>query len=96
MERQNEAMSAINTRLVFAGFGQPRLQLDGGSLEVYVTKNDFESVPFPDRRQFIEDLGTVWCSKGSSGFLPTLTIDDIRTGEKLGAYSCTLSRATLS
>ena len=95
-KRQNEAMSAINTQLVLTGFGQPRLELDGGSLDVYVRKNDFESIPFPDRRQFIEDLGTVWCKKGSSGFLPTLTIDDIRTGEKLGAYSCTLSRATLS
>jgi hypothetical protein len=89
-----EAIAAVNTRLL-GGFGSARLEPDGGSLMAYVQKSEYESIPFPNRRKLIEELGKMWCDRGSSGIFATLGIYDVRTGEKLGTYSCTLSRALL-
>ena len=69
----------------------------GGVLEIYLGKKDFETIPFPDRKGFIEEIGKVWCGDKSNvdELLPTLSLYDIRTGDRVGKYSCMLSHVWL-
>jgi hypothetical protein len=71
---------------------ETRLQIQGNNLEVYITVNAFEAIPYPDRKDFVARIGRVWCGKAHGiGFSPSLRIRDIRTGKSLGGYGC-LSR----
>lgn len=67
------------------------------NVEVYIAKRDFESVVFPERKEFVAAIGRVWCrGVKETHFMPSVIIRDIRAGEKLGNYSCTLQKATLN
>ena len=61
------------------------------NLEIYLKKTSFESVPYPDRDEFVTTTGKAWCDntgEASHIFLPSVKIRDIRTGEELASYSC--------
>jgi hypothetical protein len=74
----------------------PRLEfMKGGNLNVYVTRQAFETVPFPDRDDAVAQAGKSWCSHVALTFMPSVRFRDIRTGEQLGKYSCTSAKATL-
>lgn len=58
------------------------------SVEIFIKRSDYESIPFPDRPDVIRSVGKTWCDSASSLFLPTVTFKDIRSGEKLDSHSC--------
>jgi hypothetical protein len=66
-------------------------QRRGNNVEVYLSKDDFESVPFPDRGRFVGDVGFAWCSNSSRSFLPSVVIRDLRSGDRFDTYNCLLS-----
>lgn len=72
-----------------------RLKPDGGDMKVYVSKSDFESIAFPDREEFMTGAGKAWCGKNTEGALLSLSVYDIRTGERFGQYSCFFRRASV-
>ena len=103
-QRQSKeiALALTNVESTFLGYlplgSQLRLEpKTGGVLEIYLSKSEFESIPFPDRKDAIERVGRVWCNDQSNTneLLPTLNIFDIRTGERFGKYSCRLSSVSL-
>jgi hypothetical protein len=62
-----------------------------GNVELFMTKEDFESVPYPERQAFVKQIGGLWCAHlDSFFFLPSVQIRDIRSGDKLASYSCAL------
>jgi hypothetical protein len=68
---------------------KPRLeQLRGENLDIYLTTREFQEVPFPDRAEFINHIGTTWCAQVSCTFLPAVRFRDIETGQLLGTYWC--------
>jgi len=78
--------------------GQVRIEpKSGGVIEVYVERRDFEAIPYPDRREFIEAVGKFWCdSKPRAKELwPTLSFFDIRSGERFGKYACRLHQVSI-
>ena len=67
----------------------------GNNLEIYLPKTTFESVPYPDRGDFVKAIGQAWCQNTyDTGdgwlFLPSVKLRDIRTGEQLASYNCAL------
>jgi hypothetical protein len=86
---------------LFQPYARHDLRLDRrphGDLHIYLNKTDFQSIPFPDRKGFIEGAGKLWCGikANAKEWLPSLKIYDIRTGETLGGYSCTFSWTYMS
>src|SRR5437870_3138017 len=82
-EAKEDAIAKVYRYFLLADFGSPRLEPNsnpmGNTLDVYVKKSEFESIPFPDRNKFIEAAGKLWCEQPNpDGFLPSLSIYDIR------------------
>ena len=69
-----------------------RIEPRGGkNLVIYLRKSDFETVLYPDRKEFVRAVGKAWCDntgEDSHWLLPSVYIGDIRTGEELARYSC--------
>jgi hypothetical protein len=97
-DRKADAIAAIQNLFLAADVPDARLVPSanqfGDSLNVYVQKGQFESIPFPDRKGFIEEAGKLWCT-GADGACGSLNILDIRTGERFGKYSCKRSSVSL-
>jgi len=80
---------------------QLRLEQHGGfNLAIWVSQSDLESVPYPDRKSFIETVGRAWCEapglKSHHGTLPSVTVRDVRSGNELASYSCVFSHASVN
>lgn len=77
---------------------QIRLEQKGG-FNLTVWMSDFESVLYPDRKQFLQTVGQLWCEDKDIGgglvFLPSVEVRDIKDGKKLASYSCALSSASV-
>jgi hypothetical protein len=74
----------------------PRLEfLQGGNLEIYLTRHEFEVVPYPDRADVVQRIGEAWCKKVEHTYLPVVRLRDIRTGEEFGSFSCTTGHVSI-
>lgn len=71
----------------------------GLNLTVWLWQADFESIPYPDRKDFVTSVGRCWCDypafKGH-GLFPSIAIRDLRSGKELASYTCSRSRASLN
>jgi hypothetical protein len=95
-ERIPKAEAAIQAQFsVYTHWHDLRLKEDKGDINIYLGKSDFQSIPFPDREDFIRSVGKVWCDSMPGGAFPSLEIYDIRTGAKLGGYGCTLGNVSM-
>ena len=76
------------------GFPGAEIRLDprfGENLRLYISRNHFENVPYPDRSEFVERIGKAWCSNiQQTYFLPGLSVRDLRNADKLASYNCFL------
>jgi hypothetical protein len=68
---------------------------DGDDVDLFLTRKDLETVPFPNRADLFSRLGAAWCSDSERLVFPSVRFKDIRTGATFGDYSCNLSRATV-
>jgi hypothetical protein len=67
----------------------PRLELmKGSNLDIFLEKRLFERVPYPDRKGFVEAVGTAWCSRVEWTYLPRVRFRDIKSGRGFGTYGC--------
>jgi len=62
--------------------------LGGKSLDIYLGRERFEDIPYPNRQGFVDSVGKNWCDKVDHAYLPTVRIRDLRTGDTLGRYHC--------
>ena len=98
LTRLSPAMSAVDLELQprISDFTQMRLEpLGGDNLVIYLLRRDFESVPYPDREQFVSRIAESWCESVGQLFFPSVKFRDIRSGASLGSYSCVLKWASL-
>ena len=58
------------------------------SADVFVSKHDWEDIPYPDRPTFLGILARNWCDRVQRTFLTRLEIRDIRSGDELASCSC--------
>jgi hypothetical protein len=71
----------------------PRLEpLRDSGLDIYLTRQQFESVPFPDRETVVRNIGSAWCDHVSLVRLPEVRLRDVRTGEEFGSFGCEFGR----
>jgi hypothetical protein len=80
---------------------QVRVEQRGGfNLNVWLNKRDLETIPYPDRKGFVEDAGKHWCEhpdiREKHVFLPSVKVRDLRDGADLASYSCTLASASIN
>lgn len=79
-------------RVTFPASAALRIEPRGGNnLVIYLRKTDFETVPYPDRAEFVTAVGKAWCNntgEDSHWLLPSVYISDIRTGNELATYDC--------
>ena len=97
-EREIAPMQSVQLALLeVLGSADPRLEiLHGGNLEVYLTRAEFERIPFPDRTEAVTSVGKAWCSNIAHTYLPSVRFRDIRTGEEFASYGCVSRRASIS
>lgn len=97
LESDGQLMTAINAAFFEwseVAATSPALRIEprgGNNLIIYLRNEDFDSVPYPDREEFNKAIGKAWCDntgKDSHWLLPSVYMEDIRTGEELARYSC--------
>ena len=94
---RQEALASVRSQVSASIIAaNPRLEiLEAGNLDIYVTAEEFQEVPYPDRAAFTGRVGRAWCSGLEISFLPAVQFRNIKTGEVLAKYSCALKKATL-
>lgn len=71
----------------------PRIEVrKAGNVHVYITSEEFQSVPYPDRAEAVSVVGRVWCRNVEHIFMPTVRLRDISTGRVLGSFNCVTAR----
>ena len=60
------------------------------SVFVYIDRNKYMHIPYPDREEKIDSIANAWCKNGEIAvfLLPEVQIRDIRTGDNLATKSC--------
>lgn len=64
----------------------------GNNVRLYLSKDDFEHILYPDRDSVVDRIGQAWCENIGQFLLPKVYIYDIRTGEYLASYDCIVER----
>jgi len=59
-----------------------------GSLDIFVNRAAFESVPYPDREEFAAAISDIWCHQVPSFLLPAVHFRDVQTGSTLVTRGC--------
>ena len=63
------------------------------SVAIYISKDAYERVPFPDRPSFVSRTGRVWCDGvHQKGYFTVVTFRNIRTGDEFAQYRCSESQ----
>ncbi|HEY3349405.1 MAG TPA: hypothetical protein VGM13_06505 [Thermoanaerobaculia bacterium] len=72
----------------------------GDDADVFLTRKDLESVPFPDREMLLARIGAAWCPKNSSALSrwaanSKVRFRDIKSGATFGEFGCRSTKATV-
>jgi hypothetical protein len=70
-------------------------QLGGFNLELWISKKNFESISYLDRKGVLETVGRGWCESYGGWECPTITVRDEKSGKELGSYHCLFSYAKI-
>lgn len=62
------------------------------SIHIYVLRQQYENVPYPKREAAFSQIVRTWCSGMHASWITGAGVIfyDVRTGEKLGKFSCPL------
>ncbi|MDQ6891518.1 MAG: hypothetical protein M3167_02430 [Acidobacteriota bacterium] len=76
-------------------FLDARIVKKGGyNVDVFVPRDAFDRIRFPDRDRAVRALGRAWCQMVPIRALPVLTVRDLHSGERLARQSCFADRFT--
>jgi hypothetical protein len=59
-----------------------------GSLDIFINRAAFESVPYPDRDELAAAISDIWCNEISAFLLPAVHFRDVQTGSTLVTRGC--------
>ena len=97
LTRSAGAMNRVVVVLTESFHTYPRLELmKAQNLDIYLGRDEFQSVPYPDRSESVARVGRVWCKQVEHTFLPAVRFRDIATGSTLASYGCLMKQASLS
>ena len=54
-----------------------------GSLDMFINRAAFESVPYPDRNEFAAAISDIWCNQVSTFLLPAVASETFRLAPRL-------------
>jgi hypothetical protein len=91
--REARLRDAVRSEFPLSTFELKRTGSD--DLDLFLSRKDVESVPFPDRAELFSRLGLAWCVDSKRLVFPSVRFRDLRTGATFGEYSCNLSKATV-
>jgi hypothetical protein len=88
--RRLDLLAVVESECGYAfGAGPIRFDLRGGdNLVLYMRREAFQSVDFPDRPTAVRTVGKRWCAGVPWNLMPSVAIRDLQTGESLADYSC--------
>jgi hypothetical protein len=58
------------------------------SLDIFISRTAFESVPYPDRDELDAAISDIWCNQVSTFLLPAVHFRDVQTGSTLATTGC--------
>jgi hypothetical protein len=61
------------------------------SLDIFLSRFSFESVPYPDRDNFTLAVADIWCKEHTPLFFPSVRFRNIRSGAVMARRMCALS-----
>jgi|GEM_PF-2978354 hypothetical protein len=70
-------------------------QLGAFSLEVWISKKNFESVGYLDRKALVESVGKGWCDLYGGWMFPTVAVRDEKSGKELAVYHSLFHNTTM-
>jgi hypothetical protein len=59
-----------------------------GSIDIFISRAAFESVPYPDRGELAAAISDIWCNQVSLFLLPAVHFRDVQTGSTLVTRGC--------
>jgi len=82
---QRRLSESINN--YFMEYGRIEVKTDY-TVIIYITKDNYEYIPYPDRKAVVEIIGETWLDDPSVKMLhlPKVQLRDIKTGEVLATY----------
>lgn len=86
MIQVSEAFPGSNPRFEF---------FEGDNTDVYVPREAFEAIPFPDREKTMRQLCTAWAHRVDASYWPVLRIRDMKNGDTLVRYSARWGRFSM-
>ena len=64
----------------------------GGNLDVFIDKESFELVAYPNRPDFVRNVGKAWCQQLEEYqvglMLASVKMKDIKTGRRMASHNC--------
>jgi hypothetical protein len=92
----HDAMNQVSSEVAIHMTGASNAVLaptrDDG-LDIFVNRASFESIPFPERGNFVSTVAEFWCGDVSPFLLPSVRFRDIGSGEVMGQEGCALHSA---
>jgi hypothetical protein len=59
-----------------------------GSLDIFINRAAFESVPYPDREELAAAISDIWCNQVSTFLLSAVYFRNVQTGSTLVTRGC--------
>jgi hypothetical protein len=97
LEASAKARDAM-TKTISAWFPTARIelkQLGGFNLKVWISKHDFETVSYLDRKGLLETVGRSWCESFGGWKCPVIAVRDDKNGKEIASYHCLFSYAKI-
>lgn len=71
-------------------------EMEGGNLNIYLSRRHLDGIPYANRSDSIERIGSAWCQHVDVMFAPSVRVRDSATGDSLASFSCLTNHASLS
>lgn len=84
-------MRATVTKTLSAWYPNATIELKklgGFNLEVWISKQEFETISYLERKQLLETVGSAWCDRFGDWKCPTMVVRDDKAGKDLATYHC--------
>jgi hypothetical protein len=72
-------------------FGDQTVRIEarwGGNVRVYISRERYEAIPYPDRDGVMRDVAAAWCANVDPWLIPSVVVVDIKTGDRLDSCFC--------
>ena len=83
------------TSAAFSTFEFRIVRMSSENIDIFISRKDFETVSYPDRKDVIAQIGRSWGAFADWYCFASVRIRDVATGKVFADYSCNLDRVSL-